>query len=220
MDKRKIVWTMFAVIAVGVAISGIADNVAETHAERALKRALVTFAAARTLNGIISVAQSTEVGVGVTVAIGQILDPINDLIEQFSTVMLVAASSLGLQNVLLNMTASWGVTAALIVAAAFSIAVLWSERLAQIKFAASASRLLLIMLCIRFIIPMSVIGTNLIADTFLAAEQADATAELEGTTKEIERIREEVEPPPVADQSLMDRLSSVIDESLESYGRK
>ena len=79
----------------------------------------IVLAVARTLNGVISVAQGTEValepgGVGVNLTVGQILDPVNDLIERFSAVMLVASSSLGLQNILLVMTGWWGVTAALV----------------------------------------------------------------------------------------------------------
>ena len=60
MNNRKIIWTLLAIIAVAAAISGIADDTAKTYADGALKRALVTFAAARTMNGVISVAQGTE----------------------------------------------------------------------------------------------------------------------------------------------------------------
>ena len=72
----------------------------------------MTFAIARTLDGVISVAQGTEVavepgGVGVNFALGQALDPINDLVERFSAAMLVATSSLALQNVLLRISEWW-----------------------------------------------------------------------------------------------------------------
>ena len=71
------------------------DAPATEQVEAGLKRALISFAAARALNGVISVAQGTEVsvqplGVGVTLAPGQLLDPINDLIEQFSNLMLLS----------------------------------------------------------------------------------------------------------------------------------
>jgi hypothetical protein len=214
MKKRRITWTLLALIALAAAASGIADDTAESYAEDALKRALVTFAAARTLNGVISVVQSTEVGVGVTVAVGQILDPINDLIERFSGVMLVAASSLGLQNVLLGITASWGVTLTLIVATLFAVVTLWWPGLAKSKIAAAASRITLVMLCVRFIIPVLVIATNLVSDVFLAPGQEEATAAIEMTTKDIEGMNEEVEAPAEADQSVMERLNAAIDESL------
>lgn len=216
MDKRKIIWTLIALTAAAVAISGVVDHAADSYAEDALKRALVTFAAARTLNGVISVVQSTEVGVGVTVSVGQILDPINDLVEQFSSVMLVAASSLGLQNVLLTITASRAVTVALVIASLLAIVVLWTPRLSKNKIAAAASRILLMMLIVRFIIPLLVIGTNLVSDTFLTPQQAEATAALEVTGKAIREANVEIETPPSDDQSFMDRLNSVIDESLAS----
>jgi hypothetical protein len=214
MKERRVMWTLLALIALAAAVSGIADDTAESYADDALKRALVTFAAARTLNGVISVVQSTEVGVGVTVAVGQILDPVNDLIERFSGVMLVAASSLGLQNVLLGITASWGVTVLLTGATLFAVVALWWPRLANHRLAAAASRILLVMLCVRFIIPVLVIGTNLVSDAFLAPGQEEATAALEMTTQDIEDMDEEVEAPADSDQSIMERLNTAIDESL------
>ncbi|MDH3533847.1 MAG: hypothetical protein OEO82_13020 [Gammaproteobacteria bacterium] len=216
MAKQKILWTLIALLSVATAASGIADTVADDYAQAALKRALVTFAAARTLNGVISVVQSTEVGVGVTVSVGEILDPINDLVERFSAVMLVAASSLGLQNVLLKMTSATGITVALAIAAAVAILALWWPQAAERKYAATASRILLVLLCIRFVVPALVVATNLVTDTFLAAEQVEATAALEGTSRKIEELHEGVEEPVATDQSLMDRLSSALDESLET----
>ena len=219
--KRSFLWTVLTLVAAAAALSGVADDAAEAYAEKAFKRALVTFAVARTLNGVISVAQGTEValepgGVGVILSVGQVLDPINDLVERFSAVMLVAASSLGLQNILLKMTAWWGVTAALTIAVGFVIATVWSPRLTDSKYAAAASRILLVMLFVRFAVPLLIIGTNLVSDAFLATEQAAATAALEATRTEIEELNEDAEAPPDPDQSIMDRLSSVIDDSLAS----
>jgi hypothetical protein len=216
MDKQKVIWTLLALVASAVALSGIADHTADSYAEDALKRALVTFAAARSLNGVISVVQSTEVGVGVTVSVGQILDPINDLVEQFSGVMLIAASSLGLQTLLLKISASQIVTVALLIISLLAIVILWVPRLNKNKVAAVASRVLLIMLCVRFVVPLLVVGTNLISDTFLATGQAEATAALEVTGKAIEELNVDVETPSSDDKSIMDRLGSMIDESMAS----
>ena len=128
--RRKILWTIIAAVGVALALTGLADDTSGEYADEAFKRALVTFAIARGLNGVISVAQGTEVavepgGVGVNFTVGQILDPINDLVEQFSSVMLVAASSLGLQNILLDMTAWWGMTALFVLAAMYLVAATW-----------------------------------------------------------------------------------------------
>jgi len=219
MDKGKLLRTVLVLIAMLAALSGVVDDASGTYAEKAFKRALVTFAVARTLNGVISVAQGTELalepgGVGVNLSVGQVLDPINDLVERFSAVMLVAASSLGLQNILLKMTAWWGVTAALIVVSVFAIATIWSPRLIESKYTAVVSRILLVMLFIRFAVPLLIIGTNLVSDAFLATEQAAATAALKASQTEIENLDVKAEAP--ADQTIMDRIGSMVDDSLQS----
>ncbi len=221
MLRRNLFLTVLGLAAVAVALGGILDEAGDAQADAAFKRALVTFAVARTLNGVISVAQGTEVavepaGVGVNFTVGQILDPINDLVEQFSAVMLVAASSLGLQNVLLQMTGWWGTTAALIAAVAVSIVVLWWPGRGARRLDALAVRLLLVVFFLRFAMPVLVIGTNLVFDTFLAAEQEAATLALEATREQIEELNQESAPPVPEEESLLGRLSAMLDDSLRS----
>ena len=221
MLKKRLLWTIVIMLAVAGSLTGHIDRASETQAEDALGNALVTFAVARTLNGVISAAQGTEValepgGVGVVLSVGEILDPINDLIERFSAVMLIAASSLGLQTLLLNITSWWGVTAFLFVAAAGFLVVIWAPRSAAARYAGPALRILLFLLFIRFAVPVLIVGTTIISDAFLAPKQAEATAILKDTTQDIERINEETRPVPDGEQSLMDRLGEMIDESLQS----
>ena len=221
MKVRKTLWTLLAVISAAAALSGAVDSMSGELADKALKRALVTFAVARTLNGVISVAQGTEVavepaGIGVILGVGQILDPINDLIERFSSVMLVAASSIGLQILLLNISASWGLTALLVGASIGAIAALWVPKVARSRWGPLLLRVFLVMFFMRFAVPLLAIGSNVVFDVFLASEQAAATQALEATQTEIERLEEEARVEPPESQSWRDRLSSMIDESLQS----
>ena len=220
--RRKITWTLLAVAAAALALSGFADGLSDDYADEAFKRALVTFAIARTLNGVISVAQGTEVavepgGVGVNFTVGQILDPINDLIEQFSSVMLVAASSLGLQNVLLNMTGWWGVTTALVLATLFFVVSTWWPGGTKASTSTLAIRLFLVAAFLRFALPTLIIGTHLVFSAFLESEHDAATAVLEATSSEIEEFTSE-EPnvaPDTGETSLMDRLGEMWDSSVQ-----
>ena len=221
MLNKRLFWTAVIALALAGAITGHVDKASEEQAENALKNALVTFAVARTLNGVISAAQGTEValepgGVGVILSVGEVLDPINDLIERFSTVMLIASSSLGLQALLLNITSWWGVTAMLFAAAVAFLVVIWAPRSLAATYAGPAVRILLIMLFVRFAVPVLIVGTTVISDAFLAPEQEAATAILRDTTAEIEQINEEAQPASADEQSLMDRLGEMIDDSLES----
>lgn len=219
--KRPVLMSVLILAAIAAALSGLVDEVSSASAEKAFARALVTFAAARTLNGVISVAQGTELalepgGVGINLTIGEILDPINDLIERFSGLMLIAASSLGLQNLLLGITAWWGVTAFLVVAGGAAMAYGWHPRLAASRHRALASRLFLVALFVRFAIPTLIIAINLFSDAFLASEQEAATAALEATRGEIEEYNEAASEPPDVDQSMIDRLGAMIDSSLDA----
>lgn len=225
MLRRNLLLTLLAILAVYAALSGTLDEVGNEQARDAFKRALVTFAVARTLNGVISVAQGTEVavepaGVGVNFSVGEILDPINDLVEQFAGVMLVASTSLGLQNVLLGMTGWWGTTAALVAAVAVTLAVIWWPSERARRWDVPAVRVLLIVLFLRFAVPLLVLGTNAVFDTFLAADQEAATVALETTREEIEELNEQAAPPAPEADTMMGRLGAMLDDSLESMNVK
>ena len=219
--RRRTTWTVIAAAAVALAVTGLADDASENYADQALKRALVTFAVARGLNGVISVAQGTEVavepgGVGVNFTVGQILDPINDLVEQFSSVMLVAASSLGLQKVLLTMTGWWGATLLFVVAAVVLAGVAWWPGGARAAAESVAVRVFLVLAFVRFALPVLIIGTHIVFSAFLEGEHDAATAILEATSAEIEEIN--VEDAAAAngadDVSFMQRLGEMIDSSM------
>lgn len=219
--RRKITWTIIAAVAVAIALTGLADETSGDYADEAFKRALVTFAIARGLNGVISVAQGTEVavepgGVGVNFTVGQILDPINDLVEQFSSVMLVAASSLGLQKILLDMTAWWGITVALVLAALYLVAATWWPGGAGTTARSWAVRLFVVGVFLRFALPVLIVGTHIVFSTFLESEHDAAAAVLEATSSEIEEFNEQeaMSAPGTDDPSFMERLGEMIDSSV------
>ncbi len=223
LNRRRAVWSGLAVFAAVAALSGLIDDTGRRYASEAFSRALITFAVARTLNGAISVAQGTEVaiepgGVGVNFTVGQVLDPINDLVERFSAVMLIATSSLGLQNILLRMTLWWGTSLALILAVVFALVVLWWPKFDESRLKPLALQLLLVAVFLRFAVPILVIGSNLVFDTFLAAEQAAASRSLDATRSDIEQINENVATPEsdAQDQSVIERLGSMLNSSLDS----
>jgi hypothetical protein len=93
------------------------DALAERHVEAGLKRALVAFAAARTLNAVLSALQeasvSFQVGAGVSVKPGAVLEPLDDVVEQFSDLMFVATASFAVQRLMIEVLAAWPVCVAL-----------------------------------------------------------------------------------------------------------
>jgi len=216
---RKLILTAACLLAVLGAWTGQLDDFGAEMAEKAFRRALVTFAVARTLNGVISVAQGTEVaiepaGVGMNFSVGQVLDPINDLIERFSSVMLVATSALGLQNILLGISEWWGISLFLLLSVIVLLVTLWTPAVSGWhKF---SLRVALIAVAVRFAVPIIIIGTSVVFDTFLETQHDAATEALEATSIEISEMSQETAPPvPDADQSLRDRIGSFLDDSLD-----
>jgi hypothetical protein len=152
---------------------GTLDQSATSQVDAGLKRALISFATARALNGAISVVQGTEVdftplGMGVTLAPGQILVPLNDLVGNFADLMLVASVAFGIQKFLIAMSSYWPISLLLTIAA-----VAWILcHLRQGPPAPWLSKLLLLLLLLRFAIPVVVLGSDALSQKFLAADYA------------------------------------------------
>ncbi|MBX2886243.1 MAG: hypothetical protein KTR32_40180 [Granulosicoccus sp.] len=190
-------WMLAFLVAICMAVSivPIADDIGESHVDAAFKRALVGFALARALNGVISVAQGTEIavqpaGIGVNFTPGQILDPVNDLIERFSWIMLLASSSLGIQKILLAMSAWEGLLLGVLVCGGVLIAALTILRLHTYR--QLLQRLFLFLLLLRFMMPAISIANDWVYRIFLQDDYIEASASLEQAQQAIGSINEEV----------------------------
>ena len=100
---NKLLLVIFTLLALCLALSFTIDDNAKKLVDESFKQSVIVFGSAKALNAVISLAQGTQINLPfVTVAVGEILDPINDLVEQFSLVMLASMVSLGIQKILLN----------------------------------------------------------------------------------------------------------------------
>lgn len=202
----KLLLSFLILLLAVLAWRGDVDDLGRDYTQAGLTRALLTFGVARGLNGVISVAQGTEVaiepvGIGVVLAPGQILDPVNDLVERFSWIMLASATSLGMQKVLLEIMAWPGLTLLLgALLAATLILLWWPQALATIG-ARVIYRLTLVLLILRFAIPLIAIGNELLYDTFLEPQYSASRTQLERTADVIGDISREVPPPADAEKS-------------------
>lgn len=215
-----------ALAAVALAALGTLDAWATREVDTALARALLAFALARGLNGVISVVQGTQValepgGLGVTLSPGEILDPVNDLVEQFSTVMLVASASLGLQKLLLGISAWWPITLLLALALAGWIASAWHGG-ADSRARALLRALALVLLALRFAVPLAALASEAAYRLFLAPEYEASTAQLEGSRDDLaaRAAAAEQAAQPAADESLLDRANRWLAQTRETLDLK
>ncbi len=151
------------------------DGVAEAQINSGFKRALASYAIARTLNAVISVAQGTQVaiepgGIGVNLAPGQILDPVNDLVEQFSELMLAALIAFGVMKIALSIGSSWGLSLFLSGAAAYWVWMRWNSK----PPSPMLTKVLFMLLFVRFAMPLVTVGSDFVFQRFLAEEYKES----------------------------------------------
>jgi len=217
-------WLLVALVLFIVGLSSVTriDDYAEGEYEALFQRALITFALARTLNGLISAVQGTELalqpaGVGVTLTPGEILDPVNDLVERFSWVMLGATISLGIQQVLLDVGQWWGVRwlVALLAMAWLGFHIYrrrarGAERPALDRF---LLRALIVVLFIRFAVPVAMIANEALYRLFLETRYQQSAQVVETAGRQLERVVEQDEEvakdgkPADSEPGLLDSLA-------------
>jgi len=200
------------VFATIIALLPVTDSMGREHVDASFKRALTVAAIARGLNGVISVAQGTELGIqpagiGVNFTPGEILDPINDLVERFSWVMLIASSSLGVQKVLLKMSAWHGLLLALVVVALLLLASHFFMKSDRAK--AVLGRLFLFLLLLRFMMPLIAIANEMVYRTFLETDYVESSAQLQSASDAIGEINNEVTSNAQAPSGLLQRASEL-----------
>jgi hypothetical protein len=186
------------------------DRQAEAVVDAGLKRALATFALARGLNAVISAAQGTEVqlapaGLGVTLTPGQVLDPVNDLVEQFSWVMLASATALGVQKFLLAFGAWLCVALLLSLALLALLTALWRPPDCRTIWYGASCRLLTAALLLRLALPGIALANQGIYQLFLEPDYLEAKAGIETGAAELDAGRAELSPP-AADPGLWERM--------------
>lgn len=194
------------------ALLPVTDTMGQEHVNASFKRALAAAAIARGLNGVISVAQGTELaiqpaGVGVSFTPGEILDPINDLVERFSWIMLLASSSLGVQKVLLSMSAWSGLLLGLVLAALLLIAshfFIKSERVKTVL-----AKLFMFLLLLRFMMPIIAISNEFVYRTFLEKDYIESSSQLQTAREAIGDINNEITAGSELPASLLERAADL-----------
>jgi hypothetical protein len=211
--KQWLLSLLLLLVAV-LSVTPFMDRRAAEDYEQLFQRAFVTFALARTINGVISVVQGTEValqpaGIGVTLTPGEILDPVNDLVERFSWIMMGATISLGVQNVLLDVSAWWIIQGLVTALAAWLLIRLWypgqGSQLNRILF----RRVLPLLLFIRFAVPVMLIANDMLYQEFLEHRFEQSTEIITEAGRELEKIKAESsqESVPDEDDGMLDSLT-------------
>jgi hypothetical protein len=220
---KKWLLSMLLLMLAVLSLTPVVDQRASEEYEQLFQRAFVTFALARTINGVISVVQGTEValqpaGVGVTLTPGEILDPVNDLIERFSWIMMGATVSLGIQSVLLDISAWWPIQTLVVLFVAWLVIRVWYPREDSQVSKLLLKRALLLLLFIRFAVPVMLIANDFIYQQFLESRYEESAQIISTAGEELQQMGTQagVEAAQGDSDGLLDSISRAWNSSLES----
>lgn len=174
--------------ALAIAVSPFVDAFGGAALDGSFKRALTALAATRGLDSAISLAQSSEVsfslGPGGSLGIGQVLDPVNDLIEQYGSLLLTSTTALGIQQVGMRIGRAMGLWL-FVPALLAAIAACTGPASRRRRLAEWTRRLFFVALFLRFAIPVTAWIDAVIAERFLEGDYQQAAAVVQATTENL-----------------------------------
>lgn len=174
--------------------AGQMDRQAVIYIDQSLKKALLAFGMARAMNSAISFFQETTLavqplGMGVELPVGQVLDPVNDMIERASWVFLMSATALGVQRLFLEISQWAALSVVLNLFLVCVILALFMKRIG-VDVRSAAVRLGLLLLFIRCFIPLSYMANARIYDQFMAPTVAAQLGVLEKQQAQMDQLSE------------------------------
>ncbi|MBD1401810.1 hypothetical protein [Pelovirga terrestris] len=210
---------LIILLIVAVSWSGYIDRQTENYVNQATVQALAAFATARVLNAGISVAKSVEVGAVVSVQPLEILDPVHDLVEQYSAIMKLAIGSLVIQKVLLEIVATGFFKVVLTLLAVLLLATLLvgSANQSTLMF-----KLFALACLVRFLLILAVGLNGLVDNIYVNNKTQQNMVELEVLSLEVDALTAAKVPDETSWHSgITSKFSAAIDLiNLENLKRK
>lgn len=190
---------IFSIIVLALAFTFILDIKGKELINDSFTQAVIVFGSAKALNAVISLAQGTQLDLPfLTLAVGEVLDPINDLVEQFAFVMLASMTSLGIQKILMGIVTSqiYNITLAIsLVILNFWIFFRFSK---DEKFRTIFFKLAMILVFLRFAVPLMSYANDLVYKNFVQEQY-----NIELLNKNIVKVKNEVNK--VTQETLMQK---------------
>jgi hypothetical protein len=170
------------------------DQQTDQYFLTAISKAGMAYATCRIVNASVSVLKESTIqlepaGVGVSLALGQALDPIDDMTERLSDVLVTAITALGVQKLIYEISQ---VLALKILAVLLVFWVLFylidSVRFERIK--KMILGLLILMAIVRLTLPMSAMASAFIHQHFFEERITTASESLKGGIKDLDHLKE------------------------------
>lgn len=187
--QQRFLWLVALIALPIIGWSGFLDTVSTEQLNGSISSAGLVYGTARGINALVSLLQGTEFSLPfVTLSIGEVLDPVNDLIERFSNIILLALGSLALQKILLAVVSD---TLFNVVLSVCALCTALSLFYAGAAVRGNLLRLFMAVAFLRFSLGVVVLANGWVDARFLQAadEQRHAAMErFQGELREVETL--------------------------------
>ncbi len=172
----------------------VLDSTTDVYFRDVIASAGVAYATCRGINASVSIIKDSNLdlepaGVGVTLAIGQALDPIDDMTERVSDVLVTAITSLGVQKLAYEISVSLVPPILAIFLFMLSI-IIWFKNERLIIIQKTISNFILLLIIARFALPISAITNNYIQKRFFNKKLSNVKKELTLGSAELDKLKD------------------------------
>jgi hypothetical protein len=172
----------------------VVDATTDTYFREAITKAGVAYATCRVVNATVSVVKASHIqlepaGIGISLAAGQVLDPIDDMTERLSDVLVTAITSLGVQKLAHDIFVSLAPPVLAVFVLALSILVWFSTaRIAHLK--TITVKIVIVIAIARICLPLSSVANGFIYTHFFADQVEAANAQLSLVSAEFDKLND------------------------------
>lgn len=170
------------------------DSTAETYFRDSITKAGVSYGVCRVINATVSVIKESSVelepaGIGLSLAVGQIVDPINDMVERVSNVLVMSITSLGVQELAyeISLTVVPFIVAVLLLILSILV---WFRNERILKLQRIVLNVLVLASIARFCLPLSSIANEFLQETFFEDKIVEANTKLTDGTADLNKLKD------------------------------
>jgi hypothetical protein len=172
----------------------VLDAAADTYFREAITKGGVAYATCRVINASVSIVKESSLqlepaGVGVSLAVGQVLDPIDDLTERLSDVLVTAITSLGVQKLVYEISVS--IAPPILSVFLFAVSFLSLFEFDRLKFfQKTILRFTILIVIARFCLPISSLANDFLNNHFFNDRISTANTQLSVVSSELTRVKD------------------------------
>lgn len=193
MCLTGIAMSILLFVSSGMRIANLDDS-ADAYFHTSITKAGVSYGVCRIVNGTVSVIKESNLelepaGIGLSLAVGQVVDPINDMVERLSNVLVLSITSLGIQELVYEICLTVAPPILAVTLLLLSILV-WQEGARTAKLRGVVMTIALIITIARFCLPLSALVNDYLQKNFFEDKIVEANHALSRGIADLDSLKD------------------------------